>query len=243
MPKPRRGQSVAIDIAGAEAAILGHAQQALASDTMPAVDASPDEWATYCNAAKGRAAEAVIEWGQRVSLAHAAYKQEPQRWGRTWDDWCQQNLGIKRSFANKLVGIGEHLFAGNLFRTAKQILPADTETLYALARLNRDAPAAFEAAVASGTITPQLTREQAQTLLKAAKGGQVALPAAPASQPQFRRFGGITLEAHKADKLEAIAAARNTTPAKLLTEAAEQWLKRQSMPEGVVTIEALVSAD
>ncbi len=196
---------------------------------IPAPDASPDAWATYCNDARGKAAAAIVEWGRRISLAHDAYRVQPQRWGRTWEDWCRDNLGIGRSYANQLRVIGE-----NLGTTGTQILPAAKEQLHALARLRQQHPDAFETAVAAGSITPQLTREQAQDLLKAAKAGPAAVPVSP---PPFRRVAGVTLEADQAKKLEAIAATRGTTPAQLLAEAAVAWLKRQPMPEGVTTID------
>lgn len=207
-------------------------------EPVPAADASPDDWAAYCNAARGRAAAAVIEWGRRIGAAHAAYRAQGQSWGRTWEAWCREHLGIGKGFADQLRLIGE-----NLPVTDCQILPGSTHQLTTLARLKRDHPAAFVAARESGAIGPQLTREQAQALLRDAQV-QPALPAAEApAPPPFRRVAGVTLEAALADKLEAIATARGTTPAQLLAEAAEVWIRRQPMPEGTVTVDTTARTD
>ena len=209
----------------------------------PAAHASPETWASYVNTARGQAAAAIVEWGRRISLAHDAYRAQPQRWGRTWEDWCQTNLGISKAHAHKLTSIGRHLHEGNSSHAVKRILPADIATLYGLARVRRDAPDVFDAAIANGTITPELTRHQALALLKATQPSSLARMLSPTSPPPFRRVAGLTLESNQVEKLEAIAASRGMTPAQVLSEVAGDWLKKQPMPDEVVTIDTTVSAD
>lgn len=72
-----------------------------------------------------------------------------------------------------------------------------------------------------------------------------ALPAAEAeapAPPPFRRVAGLRLPAAQADKLEAIAQHRGTTPAQVAADVMQSWLKRQPMPEGTVTIDATAQA-
>ena len=137
-------------------------------DVVPEGDRSPDEWADWCNEPRGRAVESILEWGRRIQSAHDAYRAQPQRWGQTWDDWCQQRLSIGKRSADRLRTISR-----NLGHTVSQILPTDQQALYSLARLRQADPDAFERAVGNGTIRPDMDRREAQQLLKAETGPAV----------------------------------------------------------------------
>ena len=66
----------------------------VAATVVPDGYRTPDEWAEYCNAARGKAVEAIIEWGNRIQEAHAAYKAEPQEWGRRRTCGARRSWGI-----------------------------------------------------------------------------------------------------------------------------------------------------
>ena len=134
----------------------------------PEGDRSPDEWADWCNEPRGKAVENILEWGRRIQATHAAYKAQPQRWGQTWEDWCQESLGIGKRYADQLRAIGV-----NLGDTVSHVLPADARSLYSLARFRQQSPDAFERAVGNGTIRPDMDRREAQQLLKAETGPTV----------------------------------------------------------------------
>ena len=119
--------------------IIEVAGKSVAATVVPKGDRTPDEWASYCNAARGKAVEAIIEWGNRIQEAHAAYKAEPQQWGKRWDVWCKEKLGSGEAHLRQISCVSQN-FRGNA--TDIQSLPADSTSLYALARLKRDAPCA-----------------------------------------------------------------------------------------------------
>jgi len=123
---------------------------------------SPDEWASYCNAARGKAVEAIIEWGRRIQEAHAAYKLQPQRWGKRWDEWCKEALGNSQQHLARIEEVSKNL---TLSKCDISKLPTQTDSLYALARLRRDAPEAFEQAIEDGIIRPDMNRAEAKELL------------------------------------------------------------------------------
>jgi hypothetical protein len=171
----------------------------------PLPSAPAYEWADYCNQAKGKAAGALIEWGRRIQEAHDAYRAQGQSWGRTWEDWCQENLGIGRGFANQLRLIGENLAVTNC-----QILPAATDQLTTLARIRRDAPEVFDAAVADGRINPAMDRAAARALLVETR------PAPPA--PKAPRTRSIRLTSELVELLEQRAQERGLTLVELLED-------------------------
>jgi len=143
--------------------ILKVAGQSVPATVVPEGDRTPDEWASYCNAARGKAVEAIIEWGNRIQEAHAAYKAEPQRWGKRWDAWCKEALGNSQQHLHQITTISRNL-TGATSDISK--LPTQTDSLYALARLKRDAPEAFEQAIEDGTIRPDMSRSDAKDLLE-----------------------------------------------------------------------------
>lgn len=219
----KRQQQAAIR---AEESITTYRRSDIASE--PPADASPEVWAEYINDAQGRAVEALLEWGRRIGLAHEAYALQPQRWGRTWEDWCRERLGISRATADRLKAI-----AANLAHNVSDILPSDQQALYFLARLRRDAPTSFEEAVQEARIHPGLTRQEAQALLLHAQ-----LPSrVPLRPPAFRRVANCSLEVPLAEKLEAIARSQGKTPARLRDEILTDWLRRQPLPSELTTIE------
>lgn len=144
-------------------AILEVAGRSVPATVVPDGDRTPDEWAGYCNAARGKAVEAIIEWGNRIQEAHSAYKLEPQRWGQRWDVWCKEQLGNSQPHLARITEISR-----NLILTKNDIskLPPQTDSLYALARLKRDAPEAFESAITDGIIRPDMSRGDAKGLLE-----------------------------------------------------------------------------
>lgn len=179
----------------------------------PTVGADPTHWAAWIQEAQGEAIESVIELGRRLWLARAAHGQEPQRWGRRWEDWCEEFLGIKRSFAFKLVSIWDGLGEENLFRGVKHVLPADTEVLYGLARLRKEKPDAFDVEVEAGTIKPDLNRAGISNLLDRYYPDRVAKR--EARKPSAR---SLRVDAGIAELLEQRANARGQTISELLME-------------------------
>jgi len=159
--------------------ILNVAGRSVPATVVPDGDRTPDEWAQYCNAARGKAVEAIIEWGNRIQEAHAAYKAEPQRWGQRWDVWCKERLGNSRQHLERIQDISQNLA---LDKCDISKLPTQTDSLYALARLKRDAPEAFDAAIADGTISPAMSRGEAKELLEKHTGTK-RIPAQILSDP------------------------------------------------------------
>lgn len=143
--------------------IVEVAGKSVATTVVPDGDRTPDEWAKYCNAARGKAVEAIIEWGGRIQEAHAAYKEQPQRWYQRWDVWCKEQLGNSRQHLERIQDISKNLALGKCDISK---LPTQTDSLYALARLKRDAPEAFDIAIADGTISPGMSRGEAKALLE-----------------------------------------------------------------------------
>lgn len=188
-----------------------------ASDVQPAEDADPAEWASYCNAARGQAAAAIIQWGQRIAAAHRAYRAQPQRWGQTWADWCRDNLGIGDRSADRLRAIGE-----NLRHTVSDILPADQQSLYSLAKLSQSQPEVFRQAIDQGEIRPAMKR--AEVLALAARSSLSPSEPEPAL---FVRWHGMTLSRVTLERLQARAASMGRKPEDLagecLDKAAEKW--------------------
>jgi DNA modification methylase len=158
--------------------ILNVAGRSVPATVVPDGDRTPDEWAGYCNAARGKAVESIIEWGNRIQEAHTAYKAEPQRWGQRWDVWCKEQLGNSKSHLSAITSIS------NAFGSTEHIskLPPQTDSLYALARLKRDAPKAFEQAIKDGTISPAMSRGEAKELLEEHTGAK-RIPAQILSDP------------------------------------------------------------
>jgi hypothetical protein len=158
--------------------IIEVAGRSVPATVVPDGDRTPDEWAGYCNAARGKAVESIIEWGNRIQEAHAAYKAEPQRWGQRWDVWCKEQLGNSKSHLSAITSIS------NAFGSTEHIskLPPQTDSLYALARLKRDAPEAFEQAIKDGVISPAMSRGEAKELLEEHTGTK-RIPAQILSDP------------------------------------------------------------
>jgi hypothetical protein len=123
----------------------------------------PTEWASYVREAQGKAVASIIETGKRLREAHVAYKGEPQRWGTLrWNKWAME-LGYSQSTVSHY-----EIIAQNFSNTVTKILerlPAAWGTLYMLAQMRRDAPKVFNAALASGRISPEMTRAQAEELV------------------------------------------------------------------------------
>lgn len=181
------------------------------ADEAPSDDAQPEEWAEYVQKAYGKAAAAIIEVGKRINMAHAAYMAQGQTWGRTWEEWCQTNLGYRATNAYKRMKIAE-----NLCRTATDILPPDTESLYALARINEKAPEAFSVLVNSGRIHPTMTREQVKTItVEAIPVTDKQQAESPKKPPKTR---SLRVDAGIAELLEQRANARGQTISELLME-------------------------
>ena len=197
----------------ATAQTLQFQEDATLTTAAPGQEAPATEWASYVNEARGRAVESIIEWGNRIRLAHDAYRAQGQSWGRTWEDWCQQNLGVGRSMVSRLETIAENLLIGN-----QQILPPNTDSLYALARVRRDAPGVFEARLAAGDIHPEMTREEVRTILVQA----IPVTPKPQSSPP-RRSRSLSLDPDLLTRLEAIAREQGLTVPKLLDEAVTFW--------------------
>lgn len=146
-----------------QGAIVEVAGKRVVATVVPDGDRTPDEWAEYVKEALGRGVAALLESGRRITAAHADYKaNKTTKWsGWGWNDWCRQKLQCGRSWVSQLECsakfINDELSAN---------LPPDTNSLYTLARLNRDAPEAFDAAIADGTINPGMSRGQAKELLE-----------------------------------------------------------------------------
>ena len=159
--------------------ILNVAGRSVPATVVPDGDRTPDEWAGYCNAARGKAVESIIEWGNRIQEAHTAYKAEPQRWGQRWDVWCKEQLGNSQQHLARIEEVAKN-FTHHVCDISA--LPTDQQSLYALARLKRDAPEAFEAAIADGTISPAMSRGEAKELLEEHTGTK-RIPAQILSDP------------------------------------------------------------
>ncbi len=67
-----------------------------------------------------------------------------QRRGQRWDAWCKEALGNSEAHLRQISCVSEN-FRGATTDISK--LPTQTDSLYALARLKRDAPEAFEQAI------------------------------------------------------------------------------------------------
>ncbi len=89
--------------------ILKVADRSASATVVPNGDRTPDEWASYCNAARGKAVEAIIEWGNRIQEAHAAYKLQPQRWYKRWDAWCKEALGNSQQHLQRIEEVSKNL--------------------------------------------------------------------------------------------------------------------------------------
>jgi hypothetical protein len=191
---------------GYQQAVEEYAEGSAQQEAIPLPSAPEHEWADYCNRARGKAAGAMIEWGRRIQEAHEAYKAQGQSWGRTWEDWCRDNLGIGKSFSNQLRVIGENLAISN-----GQILPAATDQLVMLARVRRDAPEVFDAAVAQGLVHPGMTRDEAKLLLAEARPSQPKATGKP-------RLRSIKLTAELVELLEQKAQQQGLSLVELLEE-------------------------
>ncbi len=91
-----------------------------------------------CQAAGGKAVEAIIEWGNRIQEAKAAYKLQPQRWGQRWDAWCKEALGNSQPHLARITEISRNLI---LSKNDISKLPTQTDSLYTpaqLAKIPRD---------------------------------------------------------------------------------------------------------
>lgn len=184
-----------------------YAEAAIVTEGEPATGDPPEYWAAWIQAAQGKAAEAVIEWGRRIAVAHAAYSAQPQQWGRTWDDWCQQNLQIGKRYADQLRLIGE-----NLGGTDSRILPAATHQLTSLAKLRQVAPDVFEQAVASGAISPGMSRADARALV-----AEVA-PPSPAAPRRRSPLVSLQVEPQVAELVRERAQQEGLSVSHLLLE-------------------------
>ena len=70
--------------------------------------------------------KAIIEKGKRIAEFHNAFKAQGQRWGRRWEDLCQEITGVNASKCNKYVMVAQNTClpeTGILF-------PNDIECLY-----------------------------------------------------------------------------------------------------------------
>jgi hypothetical protein len=200
---------------------------------VPRSDADPQVWADYCNQARGQAAAAVVEWGRRIQQAHDAYSVHAQRWGRSWEQWCQDNLGITRRHADKMKAIygafGKTDENSGLSKTG--ILPPQTDCLYALAVLHQSHPDQFEVAVAQGRINPAMKRREVEQLR------QELLPP-KAERPPRPPKTVVPVPADVLARLTQIAQRDNQLVEKVVLAALQEWLDRNE--SDVIDVSATV---
>ena len=108
---------------------------------------------------------AIIEKGKRIAEFRIAFKREGQRWGRRWDDLCQEFTGTDSSRCHKYEFVAQNIFLGE-----KDIsFPNDVECLYYLARAAKADRGVLDTAIQNGEVFPKISREKAETIMRRAE--------------------------------------------------------------------------
>jgi hypothetical protein len=131
-----------------------------------------DDWKAYiaeATAMEQRAdqskVKAIVEKGRRIAEFRAAFRAQGQRWGRRWEDLCQEITGVNASRCNKY-----ELVAQNTFLNEKDIsFPGDIESLYYLARAVKADRDVVNTAIQTGEVGPKINRHQAEAIMRHAE--------------------------------------------------------------------------
>lgn len=117
-----------------------------------------DEWAALIKADLGRAVESIVAAGRHLIEAQAAVN---------YGEWLPlvEKIGISSSTAERLMSIARNPVLTNSAHAPN--LPTSRETLYRLSKLEPDV---LEPAIADGSVTPDMNRDDAAALVRQLSG-------------------------------------------------------------------------
>ena len=183
---------------------------AVVEEQVPLSNAPPEEWATYVNKARGKAAAAIVEWGERIAQASAAYKSQPQQWGRKWDEWCRENLGISDEYARQLV-----LIAENIPTTSCGVLPPSKNKLLVLAQAESTKAGVVQQAIREGRLGPDSSMQEVRSL-KAEAEAQASDQVIDVQATVVPTTRSLTLPAELVERIKTQAKAQGIKPHELI---------------------------
>jgi|SRR5580692_8062544 hypothetical protein len=130
-----------------------------------------EQWRQYVQEASFMELEAILEKGRRIREFHSEFHRDKEKWGGTWTVACKNILFLSQGSCSLYETINR-VFDPILLERVRHLLPCDIMSLSYLARaveLNRGI---VNEAAASNILSPEMNREAAQKVLKAAEAAE-----------------------------------------------------------------------
>lgn len=127
-----------------------------------------EQWRQYVQEASFMELDAILEKGRRIREFHSEFFRDKEKWGGTWAVACKNILFLSQGSCSLYETI-HRVFDAVLLERVRSLLPCDIMSLSYIARaveLNRGV---VSQAAADKLLSPEMNREAATKLLKAAE--------------------------------------------------------------------------
>jgi hypothetical protein len=132
-----------------------------------------EQWRQYVQEASYMELDAILEKGRRIREFHSEFFRDKEKWGGTWTVACKNVLFLSQGSCSLYETINR-VFDPLLLERVRHLLPCDIMSLSYIARaveLNRGI---VSQAAAENILSPEMGREAATKLLRAAEAAEEA---------------------------------------------------------------------